>query len=208
MRTSPVQEPAGYLDFWRGPRGLEGLEETRLIPLTPCRYGTRFPLLGFGGIHLLVQKLHNPAQLRRNLGGDKQEPHFPGLQIGFGLLPEQHGVLLWPQKTGQLLVGIDPATLTLAFKLCPQGFNRPVDHGVGRIVEHLSDHFAADTCITAAFHFDKRWDSVLVEKEVIDCPPPAPPFLRRQACFTGDKEPPARLCRVDLLANEEMRIAR
>ena len=90
------------------------------------------------------------------------------MQIGFGLLPEQHGVLLWSQKTGKFLVGIDSAPLTLAFKLCQQGFNRPVDHSVGRIVEHLSDHFAADTGVTAAFHFDNRWDSILVEKEVID----------------------------------------
>jgi len=48
----------------------------------------------------------------------------------------------------------------------------------------------------------------LVEKKVIDSPPAAPSFLGRQACFTGDEEPPAWLCVVDLVTNKKVRIVR
>jgi hypothetical protein len=61
-----------------------------------------------------------------------------------------------------------------------------VHDAVGRVVEHLSDHFPANSSVRASLHFHQRGDRVLIDKEMIDCPAITAVLFRRNTAFPGD----------------------
>lgn len=87
------------------------------------------------------------------------------------------------------------------------GVRRPVEDGVGGVVEHLADDFPAGAGIAASLDFDQGGDAVLIQEEVVQGPAGAALLLVRDAYFAGDQEPAARRARVDLVPRQQVGVA-
>src|SRR5262245_58336236 len=94
-------------------------------------------------IHLFVEELDNPHQLRRQHVGDEEHPNTSSAQVGLDRLPELLWLEPWSQRAQQLLqcpVLLRSATL----ERLAQQWDGPVLHRVGGIVKHLAEYLAAD----------------------------------------------------------------
>ena len=56
----------------------------------------------------LVEELHDPPQLGRDLVGDEEQPDPPRLEVRLDLLPELAGVPAVAQEPGQFRLGVEP----------------------------------------------------------------------------------------------------
>jgi hypothetical protein len=85
--------------------------------------------------------------------------------------------------------------------------SRPIGDGVGRIVEHLSHHLAADAGVAAALDLDQGRHSVLVEEEVVKRQIVGAVLSDRDSNLAGDRQPAARFAFVDLVAGQQVGVA-
>jgi len=74
--------------------------------------------------------------------------------------------------------------VTAFFEPGTQSLQRPVDHRVGGVVEHLTDYFAPDAGIGAAFYLHDGWDRILVEEQMIHSLSSGASLLGGQRYFT------------------------
>ena len=125
----------------------------------------------FDRIHVCVEELDNATEFRRNLVSDKDHPDLGGLQIGLDLIPKYlHDRLVIGTGSDKLqnqLSRIIAAFLACGFESGTDGLDRPVDHGVGGVVKHLTHDLTADASVAGALDLDQSGDGVLVEEEVI-----------------------------------------
>ena len=92
---------------------------------------------------LLVEKLHNGAQLGQDFVGEKNEPKVPPLEIARRRAPQLVGIHALAEPSLQLLAG-GIAVLTLEFR--PE-LARLEEAGIRRVIQHLRNHLAARTCV-------------------------------------------------------------
>jgi len=108
----------------------------------------------FGGVHLAVQELDDPAQLRGDDVGDEEEADPAGLEVGLHPRPEVVGRDSAPCERGDPLVRVEGFSFTALLVPAADHLHGPVEDRVGGVVEHLADDLAADARIAAALDLD------------------------------------------------------
>jgi hypothetical protein len=87
---------------------------------------------------------------------------------------------------------------------CTDRVRGPVHNAVRGVIEHLADDFPPEARIRAALHLDKGRDAVLIDEQVVKCPPPGSRLLRRHRLFARDQEPPPRCGIVYLIPRQHL----
>jgi len=152
-----------------------------------------------------VQELHDAAQLGGDPVGHEQQADAPGREIGADLLPEHVAVALSPDQPAEHNVRLGALRRTALGEACPQLVDGPVQDRIGRVVEHLPHHLAADARVGAALDLDQRRHAVLVEEEMVDRPAPARALFGGDALLARHQHEAARHLRVDLVARQQFR---
>ena len=93
----------------------------------------------FGRVHLLVQELHDPPQLGWDGVRDEEEADLAGLEVGLDPLPEVSGGSGAVEEGGELLLRVEAFSLAALREPGLEGVRRPVEDGVGGVIEHLAD---------------------------------------------------------------------
>lgn len=174
----------------------EGLHRA-LAGVLPDLYGQHL-----GRVHLLVQELDDPPQFGGDDVGHEDQPHSPGQEVRLHRLPE-HPRVRTTEELGQGGGRGPPAGLAPGLEPGLDAVGRPVEHGVGGVVEQLPDDLAADAGVGRPLDLDEGGDAILVEEQVVEGPAVGAVGLAGDADLAVDEEPPAGLGRVDLVAGQE-----
>lgn len=161
----------------------------------------------FGRVHLLVQELHDSPQLGWDGVRDEEEADLAGLEVGLDPLPEVSGGDGAVEEGGELLVRIEAFNLAALREPGLEGVRRPVEDGVGGVVEHLADDLSPGAGIAASLDFDQGGDAVLVQEEVVQGPAGAALLLVRDAHLAGDQEPASRRAGIDRVPRQQVGMA-
>ena len=132
----------------------------------------------------------------------------PALQVGLHQLPELVVLDFVVSQVRYKFPRILAAGTAALLERSAETLDRQVRHGVRSVVQHLSDHFAADSRVAVSLDFNERRNRILVYEQVIERPPGAASFLAWDAGFSRDQEPAARIRWRDLLATQELGVIR
>lgn len=160
----------------------------------------------FRRIHLEVEKLNDPSQFRGDYVSDKQHTNLARLEVRFHGPPELFRILIVPQELLKAIIRCNVIVIALSREFGNELLDRPVDDGIRRVVEHLTDDFPPDAGIGASLDFDERRYGVMVEKQVVERPTSRTKFLFRYTHFSTDEEPTSGIIAVDLISGQQIRI--
>ena len=140
-----------------------------------------------------VRHEQQTQSLRREVRGDgRPEPVHIGVSIRL-------------QQSPKLGFRIAASHFGLALERAAQLLRRPGLRGVRRVLQELSNDGAPNLRVRSALHRRQRRHRILVDDQVIDCPPGGLTRRRSDALLASDEDPAAGVSGTDLLAVEQFR---
>lgn len=115
-----------------------------------------------GRVHLLVQELHDPAELGRDGVGYEAQADLAGLEIGLHPLPEVTRRDVAAEELGKRSLWIETFSAGAFLEASPDRLLGPVEDGVGGVVEELAHDLPPYPGIAATLDLDESGDAVLV----------------------------------------------